>query len=222
MNADRLISRMRQLERILSEEPHPVRRAETPENPPKNPPKNPKDALGERTARIDRLLFPRGARAREGAPPQAFHPDAPRPAHAVPLTTSYLAITPDGSDPLWRISGQCASWDAETLSQAIDLARELIVRYTDLYYDPSQLPVTFYRRQRRISAFLDQAFSPLLKEHVRRTGATDEPDLFLNEPIFYFKKEARTRAYPKNKHGRIPLGFLRERFRLLLMHRTAA
>jgi hypothetical protein len=203
MNADRLLIRLEQLIRILAEEDAPELDV--------------KAALGERTAKIDRMLFPGFKRA------EPFHPDAPRPAHAKPLTSHYmLAASPDGSDPVWQMTRECDKWFASDREQALEHAREIIVRHTELYYDPSLLPVTYYRRQRRIAAFLDQALSPLLRHHVRRTGATEDPDLFLNEPIFYFKKEVRTRAYPKNKHGRVNLDLMRERYRLLLMHRTAA
>lgn len=128
----------------------------------------------------------------------------------------------EGVNRIWELGPGCENWHAEALDRALHYAREIIVRYTEYFYDPSHLPVTYYRRQRRVSSHLDQQLSPILREVVRRTGATDEPDLFLKEPIFYFKKEVRTRAYPKNKHGRVSLELMRERFRLLLMHRTAA
>lgn len=209
MNADRLLSRLGQVTRILADE---------------------ELELGERTARLYRLLFERPERR------VPFHADAPRPAHLRPahLPVPAHAISGSGSNAVglrtetdpesrWReLTADCSRWDSHELDSALQSAKEVIVRYTELYYDPSLLHVTYYRRQRRISAFLDQLLSPLLKEHVARTGRTDEPDLFLNEPIFFFKKEVRTRAYPKDKHGRVDLALMRERFRLLLMNRTAA
>lgn len=114
------------------------------------------------------------------------------------------------------------AWPNEALERAKSQAADIVARYTELFYDPSKLPVTHYRKQRRVSARLDELISPILREIVARTGETADPDLFLNEPIFFLKKEARTRAFPKNKQGRIGLDLVRERFRLLLSRRLAA
>lgn len=160
------------------------------------------------------------------APPRLRGEPEPTPAERIERLYAILFANEGFGGERLEL-GPFRDWDAEALGAAVDYASDIIVRYVDYFYDPSLLAVTHYRKQRRVACRLDELLSPILRErtlrtaHTGRRGPVEEPDLFLREPIFYFKKEARTRAYPKNKRRRIPLDFLHERFRLLLMHREA-
>jgi hypothetical protein len=69
--------------------------------------------------------------------------------------------------------GPCVDYTPDDLDRALHDAREIVVRYTELFYEPSHLPVTFYRRQRRISARTNRGAG--------RTGSVFERTHFLYE-----------------------------------------
>jgi hypothetical protein len=119
-------------------------------------------------------------------------------------------------------SAEMEKWDDESLERALAFAMQVISLYVHFYYDPSRLRVTYYKRQRRVASWLDQNISPILKERIVRNGGIPEPELFLNEPIFFMKREARNRAFPKSKNGSISLKILGERLQDKLIAKRVA
>lgn len=117
----------------------------------------------------------------------------------------------------------CRDWDAESLENALHFAEKIIVLYTHYFFEPSLLHVTFYRKQRRVAAALDRELSPILCERILRRGqVVPEDDPFLREPIFWFKKEVRTKAFRKQKTGFAHLEDLRERLHSKLLFKKVS
>jgi hypothetical protein len=114
-------------------------------------------------------------------------------------------------------------WDSEEMERGLYFAEKIITFYVHYYADPSLLPVTYYRKQRRIAAHLDRVLSPILIERLVRRGEAVPHDIFLTEPIFAFKKELRSKAYPKSrKTGRVKLDLIRARFHEKLVMKLVA
>jgi hypothetical protein len=133
----------------------------------------------------------------------------------------YLFQNENFRERVFHIS-HCQMWEPEALERGLHLVEDIIVNYIHYYSDLSLLQVTHYRKQRRVAAHLDKICAPLLKECLLRKGIESEPDLFLNEPIFAFKKEVRTKAYPKTKRGQVKVMILRDRFHQRLMNKKIA
>src|SRR4051794_38223286 len=53
------------------------------------------------------------------------------------------------------------NWDLEILSHARHFAEEIVVLYVSYFYDMSQIPVTYYKREKWIRRHLDRQFSSL-------------------------------------------------------------
>ena len=101
-------------------------------------------------------------------------------------------------------------WNALTIDRAIDFLRRIVPRYAQLYQDPHAIPVTHYQKQKRLAIHLDQQFSKILWEKVKRAGVPGlleegKPvkDAFLDSPVLFMKEDARTKRFPKNKKGAI-------------------
>jgi hypothetical protein len=106
-------------------------------------------------------------------------------------------------------------WNTELLSHARHFAEEVIVLYVSYFYDPSQIPVTYYKREKWIRRHLDEQFSKLFKEIKSRSGGSPEPELITEEPIYYLLQKARERSFPKapkSKNKRPHLPTLKMRF----------
>jgi hypothetical protein len=107
-------------------------------------------------------------------------------------------------------------WDIFELRQAFDVAEELIVQYVGHFYDARVIPVTYYKRERRVRRHLDQQCSALFKELIRRAGKTVEPELVIEEPIYCLEQVAREKRFPKSRDGKPNLATLRSRLHLEL------
>src|SRR4051794_19730349 len=55
-------------------------------------------------------------------------------------------------------------WDSDPLSHARHFAEEIVPLYVSYFYDPSLIPVTYYKREKWIRRHLDEEFSKLFKE----------------------------------------------------------
>jgi hypothetical protein len=120
-----------------------------------------------------------------------------------------------------------SQWTDEGLERALYYSEEIISTYTHLYYDPRVIPVTYYKRERRVRRHLDEVFSGVFKELIRRRnlslgGQTPAPELILEEPIYYLKQLAREKSFPKAKDHRASLEILKSRFHLALSHRLVS
>jgi hypothetical protein len=101
-------------------------------------------------------------------------------------------------------------WNAQTIDRAIDFLKRIVPRYAQLYQDPHAIPVTHYQRQKKLAIHLDQQFSKILWEKVRRAdvpglleNGLPVKDAFLDSPVLFMKEDARTKRFPKNKKGAI-------------------
>jgi hypothetical protein len=114
------------------------------------------------------------------------------------------------------------SWSFENLTRARHFAEEIISLYVSLFYDVSQIPVTYYKREKWIRRHLDGQFSSLFKEIARRSQVTSEVELILEEPIYYLLQKAREKSFPKapkSKNKRPHLAVLKMRFHVDLARR---
>ena len=101
------------------------------------------------------------------------------------------------------------SWDGELLRQARYFAESVIPLYVSLFYDPSQIPVTYYKREKWIRRHLDKQFSILFHEIEFRSNGTSSAELIIDEPIYYLLQKAREKSFPKasksqNKRPHLP------------------
>jgi hypothetical protein len=113
-------------------------------------------------------------------------------------------------------------WDTENLSRARHFAEEIISLYVSHFYDLSQIPVTYYKREKWIRRHLDGQFSNLFKEIASRSQVTPEKELILEEPIYYLLQKAREKSFPKapkSKNKRPHLEVLKIRFHVDLAQR---
>ena len=113
-------------------------------------------------------------------------------------------------------------WNSDQLQHARHFAEEIITLYVSYFYDLSLLPVTYYKREKWIRRHLDGQFSTLFKEIRRRSGATPEVELILEEPIYYLLQKAREKSFPKapkSKNRRPHLSTLKMRFHVDLSRR---
>jgi hypothetical protein len=122
----------------------------------------------------------------------------------------------------------CRTWSALEISRGLDFVKDIATRYAQLLQDPRAIPVTHYKRQKRIAIHLDAQFSCILREAAERSGAlawmnAEEKkahDDFLDEPILFLKQEARKKGFPHvKKGGGVSLSALRERYESKLSDR---
>lgn len=132
----------------------------------------------------------------------------------------YVFIGEDFRNRELRFS-PCTQWGASALYRAIGLIENIVTQYVQLYQDPRVLPVTHYKRQKKLAIHLDQLFAPVLREAVYRSGieswrdsdGAPVEDPFLDKPILFLKQEARAKGFPRNKKGGgVSRRALRERF----------
>lgn len=107
--------------------------------------------------------------------------------------------------------------------RALDRVERIVTQYVQLYQDPRVLPVTHYKRQKKLAIHLDGLFAPLLREVVLRSGiGLPVEDAFLDKPILFLKQEARMKGFPRNKKGGgVSRRALRERFQGKLVAKGA-
>jgi hypothetical protein len=108
-----------------------------------------------------------------------------------------------------------SGWSLELLHQARHFAEEIICLYVSYFWDLSQVPVTYYKREKWIRRHFDQQFSQLFKEIVIRSGRVQKIELILEEPIYYLLQKAREKSFPrapKSKKKRPHLNTLKIRF----------
>jgi hypothetical protein len=120
-----------------------------------------------------------------------------------------------GERPRERLAIQferLSEWDENSLHQALALAEEVIAQYVLRFHDLSILPVTYYKRERLIRRHLDQQFSRLFKEVVRRTEGEGKSTLIVEEPIYYLSRKFRERGFPKPKNPVAVVEVLKSRF----------
>lgn len=110
-------------------------------------------------------------------------------------------------------------WNPDDLQRALYFSEEISALYARYYHDSSVIPVTFYKREKRIRRHLDHEFSSLYKEIIRRSGRLLEPELITEEPIYYLMQRAREKGFPKAKEGGPNLNTLKSRFHLELARR---
>lgn len=144
--------------------------------------------------------------------------DKVSPASCVEELYSYLF---ENRDVPVRQSALSAlgEWQIDELRRAFDLSEEIIAQYTRRYYDPREIPVTYYKRERKVRRYLDEQFSRLFRELMERSGQHPEAELITQEPIYYLMQQAREKKFPKSKDGRASLGILRTRLHLGLSRR---
>lgn len=112
-----------------------------------------------------------------------------------------------------------SGWDLESLARARHFAEEITIHYVKLFHNLATLPVTYYKREKAIRRHLDQEFSRLFREIIRRAGIAYLPELISEEPIYYLLQKAREKSFPKTTRGkgRHPLiETLRMRFHVAL------
>jgi hypothetical protein len=127
----------------------------------------------------------------------------------------------------WLLSN-CREWSMIEISRGLDFVKGIVTLYVQLLQDPRAIPVTHYKRQKRIAIHLDAQFSCILREAAARSGAlawmNEEElrahDAFLDEPILFLKQEARKKGFPRaKKGGGASLSALRERYESKLSDR---
>jgi len=98
-------------------------------------------------------------------------------------------------------------WDTESLQRARHFAEEVTIHYVLYFHNLKELPVTYYKREKAIRRRLDQEFSRLFREIIRRSGREYKPELITEEPIYYLLQKARERSFPTSPRskGRHPL-----------------
>jgi hypothetical protein len=89
------------------------------------------------------------------------------------------------------------AWDPDSLARARHFAEEIVVLYVGYFYDPSRIPVTYYKREKAIRRHFDAQFARLFAEIIRRSGRIPEPELVTAEPIYYLLQKSREKRFPK-------------------------
>ena len=145
----------------------------------------------------------------------------------VPPTTQIEQLYKVQFEP-WHSQGptiylsEVKEWNPESLSQAAYFAEEITALYVHLYYDPRVIPVTYYKREKRIRRYYDQQFSILFKEIMERNHRTFVKELATEEPIYYLMQIAREKKFPRTKDHHAMLSVLKTRIHLDLSHRLSA
>ncbi|MBC7693490.1 MAG: hypothetical protein H7222_17120 [Methylotenera sp.] len=134
-------------------------------------------------------------------------------------------------EPSGRPSGRPAvfdlstvnQWDMESLQRAVHFAEEITAHYAARYSDPRVIPVTYYRREKRIRRHFDQHFCHLFEEIMIRSRRLPKKDLVkelvTEEPIYYLMQIAREKKFPKSRDGHVILSVLKSRIHLDLSKR---
>jgi hypothetical protein len=110
-------------------------------------------------------------------------------------------------------------WEQGALSGGVHFAGEISALYARRYHDPRVIPVTYYKREKRIRRHLDHQFSLLFDEVRRRAGTDSARELITAEPIYYLMQIARERGFPKDRDGHANLTALSARIHLDLARR---
>lgn len=133
----------------------------------------------------------------------------------------------DSESGRWTLTDP-KSWTLYELKRALEFVERIATEYARIFYDPHAIPVTHYKRQKKIAIHLDQQFARCLREAASRSGAfswmgpdeLSERDHFLDEPILFLKQEMRKKGFPRVKKGGGPSrGAVRERYESKLRSR---
>jgi hypothetical protein len=156
-----------------------------------------------------------------------LEPEHEAPSFKVEKLYDLLFERPSTESRTWHLS-DVSKWGNAQISNALGVVKEIVVHYVRLLQDPHSIPVTHYKRQKRVAIHLDEQFALLLRAAAERSGAlewmTDEErgqkDSFLDEPILFLKQEARKKGFPRvKKGGGVSLKALQERYETKLSDR---
>jgi hypothetical protein len=112
-----------------------------------------------------------------------------------------------------------SKWEQNALNRAVVYAENTVVLYTYHFYDPRVIPVTYYKREKRIRRHLDYLFSIVFKEIAIRRGLKPQIELIMEEPIFYLMQMVRERSFPKTRKKIPDFEILKSRFHIALSWR---
>ena len=136
------------------------------------------------------------------------------------ISELYKALYGDQHPPRPQWKPLIEKWESVVIARAILLAAEIVAKYVQLFYDPKSLPVTHYWKQKQVALLLDEHFSTVMWDAIKRSGTEEngfniyeelEADDFLDKPILFLKQEARDRVFWNLKNN-IGLLAIRDRF----------